>query len=112
MRIPFVILAVLVTLAAFVAGGRLASAPRNDKPVAPDQLAGILGTEQSSPVLLVPRGDGGDGNDVVWLVFRQEFSQDAALADVAPGRKVTLRGNRGQGGAFSYLIVAEVLPAD
>jgi len=104
-------LAVLVLAVAAVVGYAVAApGPKHMPDAAPDHLTGTLGASLDSPVLYVPTADGPDS--VVWLVFRQEFGEEAALAGLEHGAKLTVRGKRGKGGAFAYIVVHQVSKED
>lgn len=101
---PLAVVAALVVLTALVA------APSREPANAyPDHLTGTLGVSLSSPVLLVP--DNGK-EATVWLVFRREFDERAALSGINTGTRLTVRGKRGDGGQYRYLIVSEISKVD
>lgn len=98
-------IAVLCVCAVAITIASAAPAPKT--PPDPDHLTGTL--DLDGPVLYVPNGD---EQDVVWLVFRHEFGEDAALSGFWAGDRVTVRGKAGAGGVYRYLVVAEVTKAD
>lgn len=100
---PLVVVVALVIIAAVIA------APRGTERPDPDHLTGTLGVSLSSPVLLVH--DNGK-EATVWLVFRKEFDERAALDGIPNGARLTVRGKRGDGGQYKYLVVSEVVRID